>query len=103
MRRTTSISMTVVYLSARERMRKVAEFKAIGVPKRSVLASLVFQAVVVAVLAAAVGIALSLLLAPILPMAVHLVPVPGYVALPTILIALGLLGGFAGLLRNGRR
>jgi putative ABC transport system permease protein len=89
---------SLVYLSALERLRDFAVFKAIGVPTRSILAGLALQAVVVALLAAAVGVVLAQLLAPLFPMIV-VVPVSAYLALPVIAIAIGLLASVAGLRR----
>jgi putative ABC transport system permease protein len=80
----------VIYLSALERMRDFAVFKAIGVPTRSILAGLVLQAVVVAVLAAALGAGLSHLLAPLFPMDV-VVPASAYPLLGVIAVGVGLL------------
>ncbi|MBV8787004.1 MAG: ABC transporter permease [Mycobacterium sp.] len=80
----------VVYLSALERMRDFAVFKAIGVATRSVLASLVLQAIVVAVLAAAFGAGLARLLAPLFPMNV-IEPVSAYPLLAVIAVGVGLL------------
>jgi putative ABC transport system permease protein len=88
----------VVYLSALERMRDFAVFKAIGVPTRSVLAGLVLQAIMVAVLAAAVGAALSRLLGPIFPMHV-IVPAPAYPLLAVIAVGIGLLASGAAVRR----
>jgi len=88
----------VVYLSALERMRDFAVFKAIGVATRSVLAGLVLQAIVVAVLAAAFGAALSRLLAPLFPMNV-VVPAPGYALLAVIAVVIGLLASAASVRR----
>jgi putative ABC transport system permease protein len=89
---------SVVYLSALERMRDFAVFKAIGVPTRSVLAGLALQAVVVALLAAVVSVILAQLLAPLFPMTV-VVPMSAYVALPVIAVVIGLLASVAGLRR----
>lgn len=89
---------SVVYLSALERLRDFAVFKAIGVPTRSILAGLALQAVVVALLAAVVGGILSLLLAPLFPMTV-VVPLSAFVALPAIATVIGLLASVAGLRR----
>lgn len=88
---------SVVYLSALERLRDFAVFKAIGVPTRSILAGLALQAVV-ALLAAVVGGILSLLLAPLFPMTV-VVPLSAFVALPAIATVIGLLASVAGLRR----
>jgi putative ABC transport system permease protein len=88
----------VVYLSALERMRDFAVFKAIGVATRSVLAGLVLQAIVVAVVAAAFGAALSRLLGPLFPMHV-IVPAPAYPLLAAIAVAIGLLASAAAVRR----
>jgi putative ABC transport system permease protein len=80
----------VVYLSALERMRDFAVFKAIGVATRSVLGGLVLQAIVVAVLAAAFGAGLSELLAPLFPMNV-IEPPAAYPLLAAIAVGVGLL------------
>ena len=89
---------SVVYLSALERLRDFAVFKAIGAPTRSILAGLALQAVVVALLSAVLGVALSQLLAPLFPMIV-VVPTRAYLALPVIAIVIGLLASVAGLRR----
>ena len=91
---------SLVYLSALERLRDFAVFKAIGVPTRSILAGLALQAVVVALLAAALGVILAQLLAPLFPMTV-VVPMRGYLALPVIAIVIGLLASVAGLQARG--
>jgi putative ABC transport system permease protein len=89
---------SLVYLSALERLRDFAVFKAIGVPTRSILAGLALQAVVVALLAAALGVILAQLLAPVFPMIV-VVPMSAYLVLPVIAIVIGLLASVAGLRR----
>jgi putative ABC transport system permease protein len=89
---------SVVYLSALERVRDFAVFKAIGTRTRSIMAGLTLQALVVALLAAAVGIGLAQLMAPIFPMIVA-IPVGAYVLLPAVAIVVGLLASLAGLRR----
>jgi putative ABC transport system permease protein len=89
---------SVVYLSALERLRDFAVFKAIGVSTQSILTGLALQAVVLALLAAAVGVILSQLLAPLFPMNV-VVPMRAYISLPVIAVAIGLLASAAGLRR----
>ena len=89
---------SVVYLSALERVRDFAVFKAIGTRTSSILAGLALQALIVSLLAAAVGVALSKLLAPLFPMVVS-VPTLAYVLLPVVAIAIGLLASLAGLRR----
>ncbi|MBW0019460.1 MAG: ABC transporter permease [Mycobacterium sp.] len=89
---------SVVYLSALERLRDFAVFKAIGVPTRSILVGLALQALVVTLLAAVVGVILAQLLAPLFPMLV-VVPTGAYLVLPVVAIVIGLLASVAGLRR----
>ena len=89
---------SVIYLSALERLRDFAVFKAIGVPTRSVMAGLALQAIIVALLAALVGAGLSLVLGPLFPMQV-IVPTAAFVALPVIAVVIGLIASAAGLRR----
>src|SRR5271163_435056 len=87
---------SLIYLSALERTRDFAVFKAVGVATRSVLAGLVLQAV--AVVAAALGGVLSLGLAPTFPIPV-VVPTLAFVLLPVIAVVIGLLASVAGMRR----
>ncbi len=89
---------SVVYLSALERLRDFAVYKAIGVPARSILAGLALQAVVVALLAAVLGVILSRLLAPLFPLLV-VVPASAYISLPLVATGVGLLASLAGFRR----
>jgi len=89
---------SVIYLSALERLRDFAVFKAIGVPTKSIAAGLAMQAIIVALLAALVGAGLSMLLGPLFPMQV-IVPVEAFIALPAIAIAIGLIASATGLHR----
>ncbi len=89
---------SVVYLSALERLRDFAVFKAIGVPTRSILAGLALQAVIVTLLAAVLGVIFSLLLGPAFPMIV-VVPATAYLALPLVAVVIGLLASVAGFRR----
>lgn len=89
---------SVVYLSALERVRDFAVFKAIGTQSRSIMAGLALQALVVALLAAVVGTILAQVLAPLFPMIVA-VPVRAYMLLPVVAIVIGLLASLAGLRR----
>lgn len=89
---------SMVYLSALERMRDFAVFKAIGTRSRSIMAGLALQALVVALLAAALGVLLSQLLAPLFSMTV-VVPTSAYLLLPVVAVGIGLLASLAGLRR----
>src|SRR4029079_17598736 len=87
---------SVIYLSALERLRDFAVYKAIGVPTGSIAAGLAMQAVVVALSAVVVGVVLSALLGPIFPMQV-IVPGYAYVILPVIAVVFGLIASGTGL------
>jgi putative ABC transport system permease protein len=89
---------SVIYLSALERLRDFAVFKAIGVPTRNIAAGLAMQAVVIALLAALVGAVLSMALGPLFPMKV-IVPAYAFVALPVIAVVIGLIASATGLQR----
>jgi putative ABC transport system permease protein len=85
---------SLIYLSALERTRDFAVFKAVGVATHWVFAGLALQAVVAAVL----GGVLSLGLGPTFPMRV-VVPTSALVLLPVIAVVIGLLASVAGLRR----
>jgi putative ABC transport system permease protein len=89
---------SLIYLSALERTRDFAVFKAVGVATRWVFAGLALQAVIVAVVAAVVGGVLSLGLGPTFPMRV-VVPASAFFLLPGIAVVIGLLASVAGLRR----
>ena len=72
--------------------------KAVGVPTRSILAGLAMQAVIVAVLAAALGGGLSVLLGPLFPMRVD-IPQIAFLLLPVFAVTIGVLASLAGLRR----
>jgi putative ABC transport system permease protein len=89
---------SMIYMSALERTRDFAVFKAVGVPTRSILAGLAMQAVIVAVLAALLGGILSVLLGPLFPMRVD-IPRVAFALLPVVAITIGVLASLAGLRR----
>ena len=89
---------SVIYLSALERLRDFAVYKAIGVPTGSIAAGLALQAIVVALSAVVVGVVLSALLGPIFPMQV-IVPSYAYIILPVIAVVFGLIASGTGLHR----
>jgi putative ABC transport system permease protein len=89
---------SVIYLSALERLRDFAVFKAIGVSTASIGAGLAMQSIIVALLAALVGEGLSMLLGPLFPMQV-IVPGVAFIALPAIAIIIGLIASATGLHR----
>ncbi len=89
---------SMIYMSALERTRDFAVFKAVGVPTRSILAGLAMQAVIVAVLSALLGGVLSVLLGPLFPMRVD-IPRIAFILLPIVAITIGVLASLAGLRR----
>jgi putative ABC transport system permease protein len=89
---------SMIYVSAIERTRDFAVFKAVGVPARSILGGLAVQAVIVAVLAALLGGVLSVVLGPLFPMRVD-IPTAAFVALPILAVVIGLVASVAGLRR----
>ena len=89
---------SIIYMSALERTRDFAVFKAVGVSTKSVLGGLALQAVIIAMLSAALGVVLSLVLAPLFPMRVD-IPDGAFLLLPVVAIAIGLIASGAGLRR----
>lgn len=89
---------SMIYMSALERTRDFAVFKAVGVPTRSILAGLAMQAVIVAVLSAILGGVLSVLLGPLFPMRVD-IPTIAFILLPVVAVTIGVLASLAGLRR----
>ncbi len=89
---------SVIYLSALERVRDFAVFKATGTGTPALLAGLALQAMIVSLFAAAVGAVLALLLAPTFPMPAE-IPTSAFVILPIVAILVGALSSLAGLRR----
>lgn len=87
---------SLIYLSALERTRDFAVFKALGVATHSVLAGLALQAVLVASVAAMLGGLLAVLLGPLFPMLV-VVTSPAFLSLVATAVVIGLLASLAGL------
>jgi putative ABC transport system permease protein len=90
---------SVVYLSALERVRDFAVFKATGASTASLLAGLAVQAVIISMAAAVVGAVLGVLLAPRFPLPVT-IPASALLLLPAISVTVGLLARLAGLRRT---
>ena len=89
---------SVIYLSALERVRDFAVYKATGMSTAAVAADLALQAVILAVLAAAVGAVLAALLGPRFPLPVK-VPITAFALLPVLATLVGLVASLAGLRR----
>jgi putative ABC transport system permease protein len=87
---------SLIYLSALERTRDFAVFKALGATTQSVLAGLTLQAVLVALVAALLGGLLAVVLGPLFPMLVAVTP-SAFALLVVTAVVIGPLAGFAGL------
>jgi len=88
----------IVYLSAIERTRDFAVFRAAGCAPRALYAGLAFQAVVVSLASAALSTLIAIPMAPLFPMPVSL-PLAGLLLLPVIAVAVGMLASVSGLRR----
>ena len=93
------IVSSVVYLTALERTRDIAVFKATGVGNMAIGAGICLQAVIIAVVASLVGNALALLLARWFPMEVD-IATSSLVQLPLLAAAVGMLAGLVGVRRT---
>lgn len=89
---------SVVFLSALERTRDFAVFKATGASTVSIGVGLVAQAVVIAVFASVVAVLLSMVLAPAFPMPVE-IPTSAMLLLPILAVLAGVLSSLIGLRR----
>lgn len=89
---------SLIYLSALERTRDFAVFKALGVATHSVLGGLILQAVLVASAAAMLGGLLAVLIGPLFPMLV-VVTTSAFLSLAVTAVVIGLLASLAGLRR----
>ena len=89
---------SIVYLTALERTRDFAVFKAVGTPSASVGAGLALQAVILALVSALLATVLGSLLAPLFPLPVS-IPARAFIALPVVAIVVGLLASLVGLRR----
>jgi putative ABC transport system permease protein len=88
----------VLYMTALERIRDFAIYKAVGVSSRGILGGLVAQAAILAVAAAVIGCTLSVLLAPRFPMRVD-IPPSAYALLILLAVVVGALGSIAAVRR----
>jgi putative ABC transport system permease protein len=88
----------IVYLSALERTQELAALKAIGVSTGDLLAQLVFQAVLLSLLAAGLSIAIEHAIAPAVAMSVE-VPALTFATLPLASAAVGACASFVALRR----
>jgi putative ABC transport system permease protein len=89
---------SIVYLSALERLREFAVFKATGAANCSLLAGLALQAVVLSATAAVLAVGIARLLAPLFPFAVEIPPL-AFPRLVVLAMLVGLAASVAGLRR----
>jgi len=89
---------SVIYLSALERMRDFAVFKAIGVSTVSVLLGLILQAVLLSLVASSLAIVVARLLSPLMTIPADL-PVSALVLVPLTAVIVSVLGSLAGVRR----
>ena len=89
---------SVIYISALERQRDFAVFKATGVATRAIAAGVVVQAIVLALVAALFGCVFAAFLAPNIPMPVS-ITARAYILLPVLGAFIGALASLMGLRR----
>jgi putative ABC transport system permease protein len=89
---------SIVYLTSLDRLRDMAVCKAIGVGTRGVAATLLAQAVLLALTAAAISAVLARLLQPTFPLSVE-IPAAAWWALPVIAVGIGAVSSVAALRR----
>lgn len=89
---------SIVYMSALERVRDFAVFKATGATSRLLMAGLGLQALILSVLSGLLAAVLAALIAPAFPFPVE-IPMSSYVSLLVVAIAVGGLASVAGLRR----
>jgi putative ABC transport system permease protein len=93
-----AIMGSILYLTAIERSRDIAVFKATGAPTRSIVLGMVLQAVLLAAGSSLVAVVLSLLIGPLFPVTPE-VPTMSYVAIPVVAVVAGLLAGAVAIRR----
>jgi putative ABC transport system permease protein len=89
---------SIVYLSALERQREFAVFKATGASNRSLLVGLALQAVVLSAAAAVLAVGIARLLAPGFPFTIE-IPLQAFPRLLGVAVLVGLVASAAGLRR----
>lgn len=94
----TMIVGSVVYLSALDRLRDFAVFKAMGATDRTVVAGLIVQALLLCTVAYVVALAISEVLGPRLPMQCE-IPASAYAGLAAVSFGVAILASVAGTRR----
>jgi putative ABC transport system permease protein len=92
---------SITYLSTLERLRDLAVLKAVGSSPRRLMASLAVEAVVTALVAAALGAAVAQILAPGFPLPVT-IETSAYLALPVVAVIVGVIASLTAIRRAMR-
>jgi putative ABC transport system permease protein len=92
----TAIISVVVYISALERVRDFAVFKAVGASSRDLLSALTTQSILVALLAAGLAVGIAAGLIPLFPIPIS-VPARAYIQLPIFALFAGALASAGGI------
>jgi len=92
------IVASIVYITALDRSRDFAVFKAAGTSNAGILLGLLVQSVVLAVTAGALAVVLALVLVPVFPVPVA-VPTSAFGFLGVLAVAVGVAASLAGLRR----
>jgi putative ABC transport system permease protein len=89
---------SILYLSAIDRTRDIAVFKATGTSTGAIAAGMAVQALVVTVVASALAVVFSWILSPLFPVPVE-IPRSAYLTLPAVAIGVGLVGSLGAVRR----
>jgi putative ABC transport system permease protein len=96
-----SIVGAVMYMSALERVRDFAVLKAVGATTRTLVLSLVVEAVIACLVAAGLAVAFAYLLLPLFPLPITYTT-SSYLLLPVVAVIVGTLASLAGVRRAVR-
>ncbi|MFK7919692.1 MAG: ABC transporter permease [Ilumatobacter sp.] len=91
----------VIYLTALERERDFAVLKAVGASGASLGSGLAIQAVVVALIASAVGAIAAKIIEPVFPLPVS-IPTSALITVPVVAVIVGLLSAMIGVRKVNR-
>jgi len=92
---------SILYLSAIDRTRDIAVFKATGTSTAAIAGGMAVQALVVTVIASLVAVAFAVLLGRFFPVPPE-VPTSAYLTLPAVAVGVGLLGSLGAMRRAVR-
>jgi putative ABC transport system permease protein len=89
---------SILYLSAIDRTRDIAVFKATGTSTAAIAGGMAAQALVVTLIASLLAVIFALLLGPLFPVPPE-IPRGAYVSLPFVAVGVGLLGSLGAVRR----